>query len=345
MRWIVIVSLLLALACSKGKNETPTAPEPTSAAPVETEAATEAAPQPETAAADTPLQQAELPPELQGPTPSPSKPPSLKVLEPGGEPTRQLRWSVKPGFEQTLSMKVRFQIEALIGGLVTAKAAWRSAVYKIRLKAEEVESDGALRVAFTIDELNAEYEEGANAAQVDRLEEAVAQVRGSRGRYTIDSRGWVKKVELEPPPDALQEAEGMVDDLKWALHQMTPSFPEEPIGEGAKWTVHRGVMQEGALVNQLSTMNIIKLQGTRVSVRTKLQQSAQAQTFKQRSWPQSTELLELVAEGDGEVRWDLTKLAPRTASVSSTMAKVYRFKGDPNTILGTISRSLTIPAK
>ncbi len=337
MRCLIIVLASLALACSK--KETPADTEATAAEATQTEAAE----------ADSPFDQAKLPMELRGPAPPLGEPPSVKVLEPGGNPSHRLRWDVKPGFEQTLSLKVRFRIEALLGGgmTVTIAAPWRSTTYKIRLKAEEVEQGGALRVALSIDELSSQYGEGTNATHDERLKKAVTDVRGLRGSYTIDSRGWIDNLELDVPPDAIREAHDMIDNLRWALYQMTPSFPEERVDEGTKWTAQRGVMQRGIVVNQLSTMEIIKLQGAQVNVRTDLQQAAHAQTFQMPGHPVPLELGELVAEGKSEARWDLTKLAPRTASVTSTVHKHYRApqRDEKVSVIETTIRTATMPAK
>jgi hypothetical protein len=338
MRCLIIVLMSLALACST--KETPAATEATSAEVTQTEAA-EAA---------SPFNQAKLPMELRGPAPPLGEPPSVKVLEPDGNPSHQLRGFVKPVFEQTLALTVRFRIYANSGGgvVVSFAAPWRSTTYKIKLKAEAVEPSGALRVALAIDELSSEYGEGTNATQDERLQKAVTDLRGLRGSYTIDARGWIENVELDVPADAIREAHDMVDNVKWALYQMTPSFPEERVDEGAKWTAQRGVMQRGVTVNQLSTIEIIQLQGAEVNVKTDLRQAAHAQTFEMPGHPAPIELGELVAEGTGDAWWDLTRLAPRTARVSSTVHQHYRVPQGPDekvSMIETTMRSATIPAK
>ena len=348
MRCLIVVLLSLALACTK--KEPPEASEPTAAAVAESEAPSETTTQTEPAEAASPFDQAKLPVELRGPAPPLGEPPTIKVLEPGGNPSHQLRWDVKPGFEQTLELKVRFRIEAISGGgvVVSFAAPWRSTTYKIKLKAEAVEPGGALRVALAIDELSSRYGEGTNATQDARLKKAVTDLRGLRGSYTVNPRGWIENIELGVPADAIREAHDMVDNVKWALYQMTPSFPEERVDEGAKWTAQRGVMQRGVTVNQLSTMEIIQLQGAEVNVKTDLRQAAHAQTFEMPGHPAPIELGELVAEGTSDVWWDLTRLAPRTASMSSTAHQHYRVPQGPDEKVGMIEttmRTATIPAK
>jgi hypothetical protein len=344
MRCLIVVLLSLALACTK--KEPPEASEPTAAAVAESEAPSETTTQTEPAEAASPFDQAELPGELRGPAPPLGEPPTIKVLEPGGNPSHQLRWDVKPGFEQTLELQVRFRIEAISGGgvVVSFAAPWRSTTYKIKLKAEEVEPGGALRVALAIDELSSRYGEGTNATQDARLKKAVTDLRGLRGSYTVNPRGWIENIELGVPADAIREAHDMVDNVKWALYQMTPSFPEERVDEGAKWTAQRGVMQRGIAVNQLATTTILEIEGARVNVRTDLRQAAHAQPFNLPGHPVPFELGELVAEGTSEAWWDLTKLAPRTASVTSTVTKHYSATqgGEKVSMIETTIRTATM---
>lgn len=331
--------MCLGLGCSK--KEAPPPAEPAPAAETETTGAGGS----ETAAT------LELPPELQAATPPLGDPPSLKLLEPGDKPRRELRWDVDPGLEQTLSIKLEFGIEAVIE-LLKVQSPDRSTIYKIKLRVKEVLPGGTIRVAFTIDEVNAQYTTRAEPRQAKRLKAAVGTIQGLSGSYSLDPRGSVENVQIELPSGALTEAQDMVDNLKWSLSQMTPSLPKEQVGAGAKWTAHRGVQQSGVHVNQLSTMKIAKLEGTRLDIKTELQQSATPQTVR---YPSTSEPLELVtysAEGSGEVAWDLTELRPRTASMKSAVYKqsVYKkvYQGERAqraNIVSVTTRALTIPGE
>ncbi|MBW2161458.1 MAG: hypothetical protein JRH14_16080 [Deltaproteobacteria bacterium] len=348
MRLPIIILIALSFACSKKEDSVPTEQvSETEVSAAKPDAPAENATPTEAAWAGSQFDQAGLPAELQGPAPSQGERPSLRVVEPGSNPSHRLRWEVKPGFEQMLSMNLRSRAKVLIGGVLAAKAPWHSATYAIKLKAEKVEPGGALRVAVTIDELEAQYEEGKSPALNERLAKAVAQLRGLTGAYTMDPRGWVKSVELGAPPDALREAHDMVDNLKWAFHQMIPSLPQERVGVGTQWTVHRGAMQGGIAANELSTMQISKLQGTRVDIKTQSQQAAQPQTFQLPGYPVPMELVKFAAEGKGEVWWDLRELTPRTARVIFTVHGVFIYDkdGERLSMFNTTTRSLRIPAK
>ena len=84
MRYLIILLVSLALACSK--KEPPAATEATAAEATPTEAEADTPTQTETAEAASPFDQAKLPIELRGPAPPLGEPPSIKVLEPGSNP-------------------------------------------------------------------------------------------------------------------------------------------------------------------------------------------------------------------------------------------------------------------
>jgi len=102
---------------------------------------------------------------------------------------------------------------------------------------------------------------------------------------------------------------------------MTPTFPEQPLGQGAKWTVHEGIEQGGIHVNQLTTMEIVKLEGNRVELSVNLRQTAARQQFQTPGLALTQKLNLLSAKADGSLAWDLTELAPRAADLSANVLK------------------------
>jgi hypothetical protein len=112
---------------------------------------------------------------------------------------------------------------------------------------------------------------------------------------------------------------------------MTPTFPEQPLGQGAKWTVHEGIEQGGMHVNQLTTMEIVKLEGNRVELVVEAQQSAAKQSFQEPGLPITKRLTLLSGAANGPLSWNLTELAPRAADLGAGILKaVEQPRKDPS---------------
>jgi hypothetical protein len=130
---------------------------------------------------------------------------------------------------------------------------------------------------------------------------------------------------------------------------MTPALPEEPLGQGAKWTVHEGITQGGIHVNQLTTMEIVKVEGNRVELATNVRQSAAPQLFKNPGTGATLNLSivdgmgSLTGVASGSLTWDLTELAPRAVNVDAEVIKGVRYKsGDQKPVEMAVKTDRTV---
>lgn len=326
MRWYLLILLSLSLACTKKEAATPVEPE--QAAETEAPPSSES-PQPmvgipedPTAEVPRPLGAPELPEALQTAAPPVDAVPVLEVLEQGKEPRQALRWTLKPGAEQKVSLDVGFALDAVVVVMRVAEPIYIVS-YDLTLRTGKLESDGSVRVSFTVDAASMGMKH-LGEKRVDRMETALTTARKVTGSYTLGPRGQLSNLEVKLPPDASRTSHDMADNLRWALAEMTPVFPEEPVGQGAKWTVQQGIRQRGIHVNQLSTMELVKVGGKRVGLTMKQQQSAAKQSFQDPGYPVTHELNLLSGTADGPLEWDLTELAPRAADLSATVLKAVQ---------------------
>ncbi|MFW2387836.1 MAG: hypothetical protein ACN4G0_05845 [Polyangiales bacterium] len=322
MRWSILVMMLLSLACSKKE-----------AAPAEPEQAAETEPAPspdgaepkpgEIAAPMTaqlrPLDSPELPRQLQSPAPPVDAPPVVTLIEPGDEPRQTLRWDVKPGVEHEVSFAVGFTIDALVVVMRVGEPIYL-VNYDLTLRSGKVERDGSVHVEFEVDDVTVN-EKTIGDKRLGRIKKALSSAKKISGSYKLGPRGHMTELEMNVPKDATRTGHDMADNLRWALLQMTPALPQEPVGKGARWKVHEGLQQGGIHVNQLSTIEVVKVEGSRVELATQAQQTAAPQAFNNPGIAIVNQLKLLGAEADGSLDWDLTQLAPRAADLSSNVLK------------------------
>lgn len=321
MRVLIMTLMLLALACSKKE-----ASEPEQTGATEAPSSTGDSPQAdEPAVADAPGEPPELPPALlQATTPPLDAPPVIAVLDQGAEPRQALRWQLKPGFEQKAQIDVGFTLTAVVMVLQLGDPKYVVS-FDLTQRVQKVDPDGTLRISVSLDDatMYPSWLEGDKRAE--QLEEALSAVRRSTGSYTMHPRGHVRDVRIDmAAKKASRRAHDMLDNLRWALVQMTPTFPEEPLGPGAKWTVHRSVLQSGMLVNQLGTLELMKREGSQLVLKMETRQTAEEQPFTNPGTLQEMTLLNLNGTGAGNATWELTQLTPRAADVESNVLKGVR---------------------
>jgi len=326
MRWSIIILMSLSLACSK--KEAPTPAEPEQAAQTETPPSDEGA-EPTADPAE------ELPEELKGDTPPVGAPPVVKVLDPGKEPRQPLRWTIKPGFEQRLSVDVGYAVDAVIAILRFGSPTYVVS-YDLTMRATKVEDDGTVRVAFKVEEATTDTV-GA-PERVKQLENALTAMRAVTGSYVLAPRGHVTTIQIKTPN---RESIGpeMIDNFRWTLAQLTPVFPEQPVGQGAKWTVHAGIEQGGAQVNQLTTTEIVKLDGSSVELALAVQQTAAPQSFRNPATRQTGKLTTLQGSATGSHRWDLNEISPDAVNLDASAVKGLQRGGGTKEPVGIIVKT------
>jgi hypothetical protein len=318
MRWSIIFLVALSLACSKKQGATPAEPEP--------------AVEPEAPAGDKPSEAAEilanpatatgfnledlppLPAALQGQAPLLDTPPLVTVLEQGTEPRQKLRWSVEPGFEQKLAVELGVAVDAVIV-LIRSNMPMTVSSYDLTMQAKKVRKDGTVQVGFKVTGVHVVPQGGEASTQTEAQKLAMQERAKVVGSYTLSPHGGISDFEVANASDGTPAAPGLVDLLRWGLGQMTPALPAEPVGAGAKWTVHHSILQGGILVNQLRTIELVKLDGNRVELAVEVRQSATPQPYTNPMTGAKFELESLHGIASGALGWDFGQLAPLTATI------------------------------
>jgi len=310
MRFLLVLGVFLALACTKNP-------------PSSDETKPDEAPP----AAETETEEA-LPKELREPAPPIGAAPVVKLVDAGEAERRELRLRIEPGSKQQLSIEVRYSAEASVGGTFPVHSPVSLAKYDLTLDAKEQTADDAIPVVFSIDDVSVtQSHEGESKERQKRTKAVLKTMKKLTGSYTVTPMGRISNVQIDVPPNALREVYEMTDNLRWALLALIPTLPEEPVGEGAIWTAHRGSSLGGLHLNELATHELIKRNGAEVQIRTSHLRGGAAQTFKNPGASRELELLEAGSEGSGsDVTWDLTTLAPHSGTVSSKLTTVVQIK-------------------
>jgi hypothetical protein len=348
MRVLIVTLVLMALACSKQETSAPEQT-PGTEAPSSTEDSPQAA---EPAAADPAPEVPELPPALlQAATAPLDAPPVIAVLEKGAEPRQALRWQLERGFEQTAQIKVGYTVTAVVMTLALSDPKYVVSL-QLTQRVRKVGRDGTFRVSVSVDDATMHPAALQGDRRAEQLKETLTAVKKSTGSYTMHPRGHVQDVRLEmAAKKAPTRAHDLLDNLRWALVQMTPTFPEEPLGPGAKWTVSRSVLQAGMQVRQLTSFELVKHEGPEVVVKTETRQTADKDhRFISPGKLEEMSLVSLNGIGTGTSTWELTQLTPRAAEFEGNVVKGVRQeltrdgqKQKVQTALGA-TRTLLIPA-
>lgn len=308
MRLWIILLVLVAASCSKKE---PALDDPTKAeAEAETSAEAETV---GTAESGGPASEEHFP----DPTITPKEEwgePGLHLVAPGQAPLGKLRRTFEKGLKRTVEVNAALTVGARAGQGVAPMKPTPSVDYVLTLETKRVSPNGSqAEEEFVVDQATVAPME-SEPELVGSMEDAIESIRGLRGRYSVDSRGRVDKLEIDVAEDADFGTHQMIATLDQVLRQLNLRLPEEEVGEGAEWTLVETIEQYAVQVDQRSTFKITRIDGSRVEIRTKVEQTAAKQKVTPKGGAQHEfALLTLQSAGTGESSWDLTKLAPESA--------------------------------
>jgi hypothetical protein len=311
----VVVALALALACQKKAAPTP-ASEPSAAAstpPAAPSMLASVVPAPEPA----PVESAPAAPSasIAQPRARPSKTvggasTTVKLLEPGVEPRRELRYRYEKGRVERARLISGTVLTMEVAGQKLELPAMPDLEMNANIRIVELLASGGARRQLVIDKVDLK-KGGLDPSLRDDVGDALARLEGLKGRDVIDPRGFIHELELEKV-QVRPELRQFLESLQQALGQMGAPFPEEPVGKGARWQIETKVAQQGLELRQRATYELLEIEGDKGRTKMELQQRSPAGAVSPPGLPPGiqAELLSLDSRGSGELRFDLGRMVP-----------------------------------
>jgi len=258
--------------------------------------------------------------EPNAPEPASIAPLSIRVLTTGEAPRRALRWKFEKGSKETLEIRDETTITVEAG--VTTKPP---VVYTVTIEAQEARANGTIRIAFEV--VGVEFPEAPSdpaslkkwKARFEAMQAWGALFKGKRGTYLVDLRGIVSAVHL----DAGSEDAYVEHVLGQFLRRTTVPVPEEELGPGSQWAVQRVVEQEGVLNEEVSTVELTGIEGSRVKLLLKIDTTA-GHTSSGAAPSESLTLSRYKSEETGAGTWDLERLVPLSLKIESATESSIR---------------------
>lgn len=215
------------------------------------------------------------------------------LLDAGAEPRRALRLVHRPGWAQRARLSVASEVDTVSGtgpggelrtefgpevvvplhlslpvtGTVDAGARYRRGLGRLVPRDPwAIPGEARYRLRVGRPEVRAVDEEGMESAL--GLAEALGAMSGRDGEVLLSGTGALVEAWLDLRGGASSKLVSQVQAALSSHWLATPSFPEEPVGPGARWTVARA-HSPGAL--SVITYELLELRGPRGRVRFEFQ--------------------------------------------------------------------------
>jgi hypothetical protein len=328
--WSAFASaLVLALACQNKDAPTP-ASEP-SAAPIASPALAVPSGLASVAPSPAPSPVESAPPAPSASVAEPRARPSktvagasttVKLLEPGSEPRRELRYAYDKGRVERARLVSGTSLTMEVAGQKLELPAMPDLEMNAVIRIVELLPSGSARRRLTIDKVDLK-KGGLDPSLQGDVEKALARLEGLKGRDLIDRRGFIHELELEKI-QAQPELRQFLESMQQALGQMGAPFPEEAVGKGARWRIETKVSQQGLELRQSATYELVELEGDQGRTKMELRQRSPAGSVNPPGLPPGVkaELLSLDSRGSGELRFDLGRMVPDGHVTTKSKIKV-----------------------
>ena len=256
-------------------------------------------------------------------------PDGIRIISTGSGPKRTLRFDVKTGQQQAMTMRLRMRMAARADGRTIPS---QSVSESIGMEATimHVSPNGDITANITVTDAGVLAEE----------------LNGFSGSMTMSNRGVVKRVNFAPDGGTDPTAQQFLQQFEQSMKHAAPPFPEQPVGVGAKWEHHSSLEVMGISVEQVATMEVLAIKGDRIKLRVSVEQEADGDDVEFPGLPPGAEISldRLQSRGTGEMLVDLKSLVPVKSSMKMTitMEMAAKFQGKEHSMEATMNMDMDV---
>ncbi len=247
-------------------------------------------------------------------------PPFIKLTSAGQDPKTPMRLKVAKGEKQYVTMTMDMEMKmSTKQGFPLPQQKLPGQKLTILISVSDVASSGDVSFKVTIVKSEVVSKAGVNPQIEAHMARMIKTIAGYSADVVLSSRGAVKsyKPNLKAGLDAMakQALQGMEDNFA----AIAIPFPEEAIGIGAKWSVTRPVKSQGIEMTRVDVYELTKFEGGAGTVKVTSKQDAKPQEVKAEGAPPGVKqrVIKMVTTGTGSNSFSLTKIAPKTSSLTS----------------------------
>lgn len=176
-----------------------------------------------------------------------------------------------------------------------------------------VDESGRMRIEFAMRGVTVEQDGSPLATRLAQDMEPLAR---ASGWAIMDERGRTLAAEFEMP-DAEQSAQQSMANIRDTMTQLTPPFPEEPVGVGARWTATSHITGK-MNIDQVATYTLVSLADDGVILDVALTQTAAPQRVETGQEGVVAELRSMSGSGEGRMTIRTDRLVPQAESTLQT---------------------------
>lgn len=257
---------------------------------------------------------------------------TVKLLKPGAEPRRPLRYQVSEKASETQTAVTNISSETKMDGNPMPAPERPPVKVSASLQASAAEQGGG-PISYEMEITDAGLAGEAESAMDTNIAESLGTLAGTRVQGTMTSRGHIGKTRVHLPAKD-KPAAGLLANIQEFLTQFSVLLPEEPVGKGARWRTTRTFTSFGVRQTIEETITLKSLEGDTLELESSISYSAPEQDFAPPGMPAGGEarLTSLKGTGSRTRTVDLTRLTPLRASGKATITMEMLLTAGPREV-------------
>ncbi|WUD67573.1 hypothetical protein OHA40_05390 [Nocardia sp. NBC_00508] len=181
---------------------------------------------------------------------------------------------------------------------------------------------------------------GAVTSPDPTLSKALTKIGGSHAGFDLSDLGAITALRLESAPDASNTARAALEQAFYQAVYRSVTFPDQPVGEGAVWTVQQEVTG-GVLLDQVTTATLTARDGDRLTIELHVTQKPKSLVWNLPNNAGTLDIRDYVMQGTGTITVDLGLPLPVAGSITVGGHQSYRDPRTASTLRQTIDTQVS----
>jgi hypothetical protein len=230
---------------------------------------------------------------------------TVDVLSRGAKPRDRLRLATAAGSTAVGSMRQDVATKELVSG-VAQPSTPVTVTADLRMTVDSVDRDGVRTILFGYENSN------------------ITELNGVGGSYVVTDRGFASNGRFTYPPGTDAETQAALEQFAAQIATWTTPFPFAAVGVGARWRVTEHQAANGLTSTRSVVYTLVERDDNRIVLRSKVRQTAPAQTIDATGLPEDATATLVSSEGNGagDVDLDLNQVLPVASTVLGRVAQV-----------------------
>ncbi|MFI6216124.1 MULTISPECIES: hypothetical protein [Nocardia] len=247
------------------------------------------------------------------------------VVSPGEEPRSLLRPDYPAGTVQQVTLHTSHRIEQQINDQDARDFSTPALSIPMTAKTD---ADG---IDLTL---------GAVTTPDPTLAKALTKTDGSHAGFDLSDLGAITALRLEPAPETSNPARAALEQAFYQAVYRSIAFPDQPVGEGAVWTVRQEVTG-GVILEQITTATLTKREGDRLTIELDVTQQPKSKVWNLPNDAGKLDIQDYVMQGTGTITVDLGLPLPVAGSITVGGHQAYHDPRSESVLQQTIDTQVS----